>query len=178
MKTLTTLIAGAALASASTFVNAAEVQPHPAFTPFAPFAMTEAQQASIAEHQKLLAEQQRAFAEQQASAIRNAMETHRRFVEQSAAAPFAPTPCAVPVTPFRPYAMPEMPETPAPFEISELPAAPSIAGLDPESRRAEMRKFMEERREAVRKRMQEQRDAALQERDKYLEQAGRFSPEV
>ncbi len=178
MKTLTTLIAGMALTTASAVVNAAEVEPTPAFIPFAPFAMTEAQQASIAEHQKLIAEQQRAFAEQQATAIRNAMETHRLFIEQSAAAPRAPAPCVVPVTPFPPVALPEAPAAAAPFELSELPAVPSIAGLDPRSRRTEMRNFTEERREAMRKRMQEHRDAALQERDKYLKHTGRFFPGV
>ncbi len=178
MKTLTTLIAGVALASANAVVNATEIQPTPVFTPFAPFAITEAQQASIAAHQKLIAEQQRAFAEQQVTAVRNAMEAHRLFIEQSAATPLAPAPCVAPVTPFPPFAMHEAPAAPEPFEFSELPATPSIAGLDPQSRRTEMRKFMEQRREAVRKRMQEQRDAALQERDRYLEQTGRFSPEV
>ncbi len=147
-----------ALATASAAVNATDVQSTtPVFTPFAPFAMTETQQAAIAEHHKMIAEQQKAFA------------------EQMAAVSMAPAPFARPIAPVAPCAIPEFP---APFELSELPAAPSIAGLDRESRRIEMRKYMQERRNAMRKRMQEQRDAAIQERDKYLEQMVRIRPEV
>ncbi len=176
MKTVSKLITVVALATASAAVNATDVQSTtPVFTPFAPFAMTETQQAAIAEHHKMIAEQQKAFAEQQATAVRNAIEAQRKFAEQMAAVSMAPAPFARPIAPVAPCAIPEFP---APFELSELPAAPSIAGLDRESRRIEMRKYMQERRNAMRKRMQEQRDAAIQERDKYLEQMVRIRPEV
>jgi small-conductance mechanosensitive channel len=179
METFTKRITAVAQATASAAVNAADVQSTtPVFTPFAPFAMTETQQTAIAEYQKMIAEQQRAFAERQATAVRNAVEAQRNFAEQMAAASMAPAPFTRPIAPGAPFAMPEVPEFPAPFELSELPAAPSIAGLDRESRRTEMRKYMQERRNAMRKLMQEQRDATLQERDKYLEQMVRIRPEV
>ena len=178
MKTVTKLITLVALATASAAVNATDVQSTPVLAPFAPFAMTETQQAAIAEHQKMIAERQRAFAERQATAVRNALEAQRKFAEQMAAASMASAPCAGPIVPGAPFATPEMPKFPAPFELSELPAAPSIAGLDRESRRTEMRKYMQERRNAMRQRMQEQRDAAIQERAKYLEQMVRIRPEV
>ncbi len=178
MKTVTTLIAGVALATASTLVNAADVQPTPVLSPFVPFATNADQQAAIADHQKMIAEQQRIFAERHANAVRNSMEAQRRFAEQMAVAPLAPAPCIRPVAPFAPFATPAMLEAPAPFQLSELPAAPDFAGLDPQNRRTEMRKFQEERRAAMRRLMQEQRDAALQERDKHLEQVGRIRPEV
>lgn len=181
MKTVTQLITVVALATASAAVNATDVQSTPVFTPFAPFAITDTQQAAMAEHQKMIAEQQRAFAEQQATAVHNAIEAQRKFAEQMATASVAPSPFARPIAPAAPFAMPEMPpmpEFPAPFELSELPATPSVAGLDRHSRRTEMRKYMEARRDAIRKLMQERREAAIQERNKYLEQMARIRPEV
>ena len=175
MKAVPTLIAAIALATASAAVNATDTQPTPVFAPFAPFSMTETQQAAMAEHHMMLAEQHKAYMEQQAAAVRNAVEAQRKFAEQMAGAPMAPTPFARPIAPFE---MPEMHGFPAPLKLSDLPAAPSIASLDRESRRTEMRKYMKERRAAMHKHMQERRDTAIQERNKYLDQKGRIRPEV
>lgn len=162
MKTLTTLIAGAALATASTLVNAEDVKPTPISSPFAPFAAFADQQVAIAEHQKMIAQQQRAFAEQHANAVRNTMAAQRRFAEQMAT----------------PFPVPGTARTPEMFELYDMPAAPDLAGLDPQSRRTAMRKYLEERREAMRKQLQQQRDAAFQARDRYLDKMGLVRPEV
>ena len=175
MKTVTMLISAVALATASAAVNATDVQPIPEF---APFATTDTEQTSFIQHQRMIAERHKAFAEHQATLVRNAMEAQRKFAEQMSRAHMAPMPHTRPVAATAPFAMPAMPEFPEPLDLSELPAVPSIAGLDRESRRTEMRKYMEERRAAMRKLMQERREAAIQERDKYLEQMVRTRPEV
>lgn len=178
MNTVTKLISAAALATASAALYAAETQIPSGSIPFAPFAMTESQHQAIARQHKMIAEQERAFAEKHAAAFHKSIEAQRKLAEQMTTAPLAPTPFAPPLTPVAPFSAPEVPQFPAPFDLSDLPATPNFAGMDRESRRTEIRKHMEQRREAMRARMQEQRDAVIQERDRYLNQTFRTRPQV
>jgi len=175
MKTLVALIAVATLTSTTMIALADDSRP---LAPVSPYAMTEAQQAAMAEQHKAFVEQQQAalqqameaqrqFAEQQAEAMRQAIEAQQKLIGESSPAPFA---------------MPGMPEMPTALQ---LPARPDLASMDPETRRTEMRKYSEQVRQAIReqrddmrKQMEERREAAKAEHAKYLEQMGRARPEV
>lgn len=164
MKTLSKLIVAATLNAAGiSAAMAADTQPMPVFAPVAPFAMNDSHLSAVADHHKMIAEQQQGFIQAQATAFHNAMETQRKFMENmTQSSPLMPSAFAMPEFPAS-FDMPEMPAIPAAFEIPELPS--DIASLDPQTRRIEMRKLMEERREAMRKQIQEQRDAAMQARE-------------
>jgi len=151
MKKLITLFALSALSAA--VLAEGETPTTAPVTAYTPYAMTEAQQAMIAEQQQAMTqafEAQRQFIEQQQKAMQEAFEEqHRQFIDQ------AHTYGAPDIAAF-PTAFPEPPAMPTPFAetnpMMDLPQPPSyteLRTLSPENRRAAMKEYAEQRRAAV-----------------------------
>ncbi len=119
MKTVTQLVAAIAVATASATIVAEEVQTQPVFAPYAPVAMSAADQEKMAEQHK-------AFIEQQTAALEAMMAEQRKFAESFAADQAQMMEQGMPA----PYSMPEMPEFKRPpmpeFAMPEMPAMPEF----------------------------------------------------